>query len=910
MRRILFLFVTVWIIGVSCAQGAVRITRMTTNDEVNPVCVNSVRFGWQTSCPIQGTHQTAYEVQVYKGKQLVYKTGKVMSDQQADIEVPVEWEQGQQYAWKVRVWDQLGKPSAWSPMGRFGTHINQGWQAKWICTGQTQKSDPLPYLRKTFQLRGKKIKRAMAYLCGLGCSELWLNGTPVDPSRVLDPAQTDYEKRALYSAFDVSSLLLQGEKNCLGVMLGKGWYSQDAAWTPDGFSYGMPILRCQLNIEYADGSHEMVGSDESWMWTEGPILRSNVYQGEDYDARRAIEDWASASLDDSQWKKCRLANGVIPVRMEAQEMAPMRQQEVVKPVAMWKAPGEQNRWIYDFGANRTANVKFTVSLPQGVKLTTRGAETLSDNRDVDFRSTGFQHVGYQMDSYVCAGKGNETWSPKFTYHGFQYLELTVEGTDIQPDESWLSVIPVHSDVSNRGVFECSDAQLNALHRVARQTFLNGFVGLPVDCNQREKCGWLGDTHAYDLSANMNFQMNNFWMKYLEDIRTTSDCYLTKTLHHKLFNEEFYFTDKSYGIPFMIAPGKRLCGVASPDWGTAVVQLPWHLYLQYGNRRILESYYDMMALWTRHIDSTAVEGIVYEGLGDWCPPKADHYHNPTPVEFSSTCFHFIDLSIMEKVAALLGKSQDQSFFRGRKEYTRQSMLHRFYNPLRHGFCSQTADAMAIMSGLVPQEEEKHVAADLLFDINHTPFHFLDMGIFGLSRFGSALSRNGFAKEAFDLFTKKGDNSWGLMLDSLHVTTLWERLPYTVEEAKDITASHCHPMMGGFDIWFYEDVLGIRPMEEAPGFKRFVLAPTVMEQMEWARGSVETAYGLISSDWSHKEGAVVWRIGIPANTSALVALPQGKQFVVNGAPLNQSPHHEHEGSIYYEFESGQYEIEIKE
>ena len=216
----------------------------------------------------------------------------------------------------------------------------------------------------------------------------------------------------------------------------------------------------------------------------------------------------------------------------------------------------------------------------------------------------------------------------------------------------------------------------------------------------------------------------------------------------------------------------------------------------------------------------------------------------------------------------------------------------------------------MSGLVPQGEEKHVAADLLFDINHTPFHFLDMGIFGLSRFGSALSRNGFAKEAFDLFTKKGDNSWGLMLDSLHVTTLWERLPYTVEEAKDITASHCHPMMGGFDIWFYEDVLGIRPMEEAPGFKRFVLAPTVMEQMEWARGSVETAYGLISSDWSHKEGAVVWRIGIPANTSALVALPQGKQFVVNGAPLNQSPHHEHEGSIYYEFESGQYEIEIKE
>lgn len=882
---------------------------MTTNDEVNPLCVNSVRLGWQISCPSQGTRQTAYEIQVNKGKQLVYKTGKVLSDEQMNIVLPVEWEQGKLYNWKVRIWDQDGKPSAWSSIARFGTDINQSWQAKWISTGQTQKTDPLPYLRRKFLLRGKRISRAMAYLCGLGCSELWLNGKPVDASRVLDPAQTDYEKRALYSAFDVTSLLEQRGSNCLGVMLGKGWYSQDAAWTPDGFSYGMPILRCQLNIEYADGSEEVIGTDETWLWTEGPILRTNVYQGEDYDARRAIQDWAIASLDDGEWKKCQLAGGVIPVRMEAQEMDPMRQQEAVKPVAMWKAPGEGERWIYDFGANRTANVRFSVNLPQGVKLTTRGAETLTDDRDVDFRSTGFQHVGYQTDSYICAGTGNETWSPKFTYHGFQYLELTVEGTDIQPDESWLSVIPVHSDVENRGLFECSDDQLNALHRVARQTFLNGFVGLPVDCNQREKCGWLGDTHAYDLSANMNFQMNNFWMKYLEDIRTTSDCYLTNTLHHKFFNTEFYFTDKSYGIPFMIAPGKRLCGVASPDWGTAVVQLPWHLYLQYGNRKILESYYDMMALWTRHIDSTAVEGIVYEGLGDWCPPMSDHYHNPTSAEFSSTCFHFIDLTIMEKVAALLGKTDDCSYFGKQRKYTRQSMLQRFYNPLRHGFGSQTADAMAIMSGLAPEGDEEKVAADLLFDINHTPFLFLDMGIFGLSRFGSALSRNGYAKEAFDLFTKKGENSWGLMLDSLHVTTLWEQLPYTVADAKNITASHCHPMMGGFDIWFYEDVLGIRPMEEAPGFKRIIFDPTEMGQMEWARGSVETAYGTVASDWRHVDGAILWKIGIPANTTALVTLPQGKQVFVNGEQLNRKPHHERGDSAVYEFVSGQYEIEIR-
>ena len=910
MKRLLLLMSVTFLGSFSYGQKSVKVTRLTINDEVNPVCVNSVRLGWQTNCPSLGTRQTAYEILVNQGRKTVYKSGKVMSDQQTNVQLPVEWEQGKLYTWKVRVWDQLGKPSVWSAVSRFGLHINDSWQAQWISTGQKEKSAPLPYLRKSFLLKGKRISRAMVYLCGLGCSELWLNGKPVDPTRILDPAQTDYQMRALYSAFDVTNLLQQKGPNCLGVMLGKGWFTQDSAWTPDGFSYGMPILRCQLNVEYSDGSFETISTDESWKWTEGPITRSNVYQGEDYDARLAIKDWASASFDDSTWKPCQLASGVIPARMEAQEMAPMRQQPVVKPVAMWKAPGDDHRWIFDFGVNRTANVMLSVNLPQGTKLTTRGAESLSDNRDVDFRSTGFQHVGYQTERYTCAGTGLETWTPKFTYHGFQYVELTVEGTDQQPDESWLSVVPVHSDVENRGFFECSNDQLNALHRLARQTFLNGFVGVPVDCNQREKCGWLGDTHAYDLSANMNFQMNNFWMKYLEDIRTTSDCYIPQTLHHKFFNTEFYFADKTYGIPFMIAPGKRLCGVASPDWGTAVVQLPWHLYLQFGNRQVLEDYYDMMALWTRHIDSTALLGIVYEGLGDWCPPKDDHYHNPTPVEFSSTCFHFIDLTIMEKVAALLGKAEDRSFFARQRDFTRKAMIQRFYNPLRHGFGSQTADAMAVMSGLAPQGEEKLVASDLLFDINHTPFQFLTMGIFGLSRFGSTLSRNGYAKEAFELFTKKGENSWGLMIDSLHVTTLWEQLPYTVDDAKDIVASHCHPMMGGYDIWFYEDVLGIRPCEEGPGFKRIILAPNVMDQMDWANGSIETAYGTVSSSWKHVDGEIHWRIAIPANTSALVTLPRGRPIRVNGEQFNQTPQQESQDEVSYEFLSGEYEIEIGE
>ncbi len=912
MRRILFVIWMCLCHLIASAHDEMMVTGLTVNEETNPSCVNDVRLGWKLSCTRPGSSQTAYQLQIDCDGKPVLRTSKVESDAQHEVMPDVSFLPGREYSWRVRVWDEKGVPTKWSERAHFGMAINEDWVGEWICSGQ-QGDAPLPYLRKSFVLERKKVRRAMVYLCGLGCSQLWMNGKVVDATRVLDPAQTDYEKRALYSAHDVTRLLMTKGENCIGVMLGKGWYSQDKVWTPTGFSYGDPILRCQLNVEYSDGTTQTIGSDETWSWKEGPLLRSNVYQGDEYDARRAVEDWSVAGADREGWNSCQKATGVLPPRMLAQEMRPMRQQDVVNAVRMWKAPGEGNRWIYDFGVNRTANVQFDVVLPAGTVLTTRGAESLTPQGDVDFCSTGRIFIGYQQDRYICAGTGRETWSPCFTYHGFQYVELTVEGTDQQPELSWLKVIPVHTDVAERGTFSCSDSQMNALHQLARQTFLNAFVGLPVDCNQREKCGWLGDTHAYDKAANMNFQMNNFWVKYLEDIRTTSDCYLENTLHHKYINQFFYYKDKTYGIPSMIAPGKRLCGVASPDWGTAVVQLPWHLYLQYGNRGILDDYYDMMALWTRHIDSTAIEDIVYEGLGDWCPPKNDHAHNPTKVEFSSTAFHLIDLQIMAKVASLLGKQADADFFADREKQTREAMIRKFFNPLRNTFGSQTADAMALSLQLIPEGKSgAEIAEALMFDINNTPFRFLNMGIFGLSRFGSALSRNGHAKEAVELYTKKGENSWGLMIDSLKVTTLWESLPYTMDDAYRDLGSHCHPMQGGYDIWFYEDVLGIRPTEEGPGYKHILMEPTVTDCLSWARGTLETAYGQVSSDWRHEGDSLVWDIVIPVGSTAIVALPQGKHIQVNGEEmdsLDSLPVKTAGGKDYYRMESGHRRIVIR-
>ncbi len=906
MRRVL---TSLLVLAALCAQAkpTVNPVCLTCNEMVNPVAVSDVRFSWKLDSDVKAARQTAYELWIGTLPQCggdVWKSGKIISEDQLDITPPsdVILKEGERYFWKVRVWDGSDKVSAWTAPASFRKSIDNSWKADWIATGKMEDG-PFPYFRKTFSVGKGKVRSAVIYLCGLGCSQLFFNGMVVEPDRVLDPAQTDYDKKALYSAFDVTGLLVNG-KNCIGVMLGAGWYDQDKVWG-GGMTYGKPMLRCQMRIEYSSGAVETVGTDTSWKWADGPLVRSNVYQGDEYDARREMDGWCSAAFDDSSWNAAVMAQGVIPKRMAAQEIPPMVAGKPQEASSMWRSSKKGNVWIYDFGTNLTSEVVFSASLPRGVRLQTIGSEEIDPvTREIDVESTGVEHVGLQKDAYTFAGKGKETWMPVFTYHGMRYVELTVEGSDEEPGLDWITRAPVHTDLVTIGSFECSDHQINYLHDIAARTFINAFVGLPVDCNQREKCGWLGDTHAYDRAADMLFQMNSFWVKYLDDIRTTSDVSLTNTLFHKLYNHRFYYADKEAGIPFMIAPGKRLCGVASPDWGTAVVQLPWHLYLYCGNRGILENYYDMMSLWVRHIADTAVDGIVYEGLGDWCPTFSSHEHNATAVEFSSSAFHLLDLGIMVRTARLLGREDDLGWFEKQEEYVRKAITAKFFNPLKCSFGGQTADAMALELGLFPQDRRQEGAQAILNDIN-TGHKFFDVGVFGLSRIGSALARNGASAEAFALFTKKGENTFGVMVDSLKVTTLWETLPLQSDTRAKSHGSHCHPMQGGYESWILEDVAGLRPVEDAPGFKTVLFHPWHTSDLEWAAATVDTRYGTTSTSWKNEGGRLVWDIVIPAGADGLVYIPEGKKATVDGKAV-VFDRKNHEGYECYVFPSGSYHI----
>ncbi|MBC5641917.1 family 78 glycoside hydrolase catalytic domain [Parabacteroides segnis] len=906
----------------NCAGSKAKVVDLKCRGLVTPEGIDEAVFSWKIESEENGFIQSAWEIEVASSREdlqdgnYIWNSGKTVSEQQVNVRPDIAiLERGPLYWWRLRIWDGKGQVTVWSEPSFFSLGLNTSdWKAKWI-TSVWKKDSPMPYFRKVFDT-GKaesKLQRAVVYFCGLGCGDLYLNGELVDKKRILDPAQTNYEQYALYSTFDITSGLVKGE-NCLGVILGEGWYGQNSVWGPWA-KYGDPLFRLQMEITYEDGSKEMIVSDESWLWTSGPVLKGNIYAGEVYDATKEIKGWSEVGTQLNGWKNAVVAEGVIPVNLFPHVMESICLKNEIRAVKKWKDPS--GNWIFDFGVNIAGVPQITVNQPKGTHLKMRMGELLREDGSIEYNTTGVFATGVvQTDEYICAGNGREVWNPRFTYHGYRYLELS--GLAAEPELDWIKTIVVHTDVNKRGEFECSDEQINKLHELAVRTMLNNTHGLPTDCPHRERCGWLGDAHTVAPFENYNFDLNNFWMKYMEDISSTSSAFEKNTLHQKLFNTIFYFADKAPGIPYMISPGKRLCGVASPDWGTAVVQLPWYTYLYFGNEEPLHKYYQEMKQWVDHVesltlnDTLSTKHIVPYGLGDWCPPEGNNAID-CPVALSSTAFHYLDASILAKTAAILGKNDDAGYYSGLKDKIAAAFVAEFYDKESTTFGSQTADAMALDFGLVPAGDEKAVSDAIVRNMKEKYDGFMHTGIFGLGRIGQALSRFGNSKMAWDMFTKTGENSFAYMWTDADATSLWEILPVNGKSKEMCLAGSSlnHPMQGGYDTWFYEDIAGIRPDVSGPGFKVIHFEPTMTSYLSWAKASIETPYGRTASEWSQEENSLVWIITLPPNTSGIVALPDSKKIHVNKRSFNKADYpligSEEEVSLY-KFPSGVYQIEI--
>lgn len=829
------------------------------------------RLSWTFSSDRRGEVQTAYQVLVASSEELLtadrgdlWDSGKVESDQSALVEYagkPLKSEA--RCYWKVRIWTRESKPSGWSK-GAFwtmGLLDKSDWKGDWIAYRAKLEPDETaptsvqhdadspsrvmqkvasPLLRKEFTT-SKPIKRATAYICGLGFHELHINGEKVGDS-VLEPAFTRYDKRALYVTRDVTRLIHRGP-NAIGVMLGNGWYnchSRDS-WDFDRAQWrNTPRMLFQMKIEYADGSSEVIASDGSWKTTTGPIVFDCIRNGEHYDARLEKLGWDSANYSDADWKPVVLVDGP-GGKLVAEKIPPAKVIETLKPVKVTEPkPGV---FVFDMGRNIAGWCRLKVAGPVGTTVTIRYDERLNADGTLNQANAGHIRTGeFQTDKYTLNGAGTETWEPRFVYHGFQYAQ--VEGFPGKPTLDSLDLRIVHASFDQVGDFECSNELLNTIHKLTQRSYVSNFVSYPTDCPHREKNGWTGDAQLASETGLYNFDTAANYTRWIDDF---DDCQLDDG-----------------NLPGIVPTGTW--GYAwgnGPAWDSAYMLIPSYVHLYGGDTRLLKAHYAGFKRYVDFVTNRSPEHIADFGLGDWCPPEGGPGGHKTPAALTSTAYYYVDTKIVSQVAGMLGKTEDQRKYAELAEQIRKAFIAKFYNPETGTFTGeeQCGMAAALYQGLVPDGQKDKIMAALVAEVEKRKDHVW-AGILGTKYLLHALTNNGRADLAYAVATKKDWPSWGYWIEQ-GATSLWEDW--------DGGASRNHIMFGDIDAWMYEALAGINPDPADPGFKHIIIRPNPVGDLKWAKAHHRTMYGMIKSSWKLDGGKFALDIEIPANTTASVYVP---------------------------------------
>ena len=759
-------------------------------------------------------------------------------------------------------------------------------KSQWISTSDRPDKSAAPLFRREFLLHAP-IESATLNICGLGYYEAWINQQRVG-DHVLDPAQTDYEKRVFYVSYDVTGLVQEGG-NCIGVLLGNGWYNQHRVWgNGKGLPYGPPKLLLELNVTLGDGRAVTVNSDESWRCTRrGPVTANNIYAGESYDARLEMSGWDGPGFDDSGWEPAvttRPPGGAL----EPQALPPIRKIEELTPVRIDRL--DSGVYVVDIGQNIAGWARIQVTAAAGTEIRMRFAEALAEDGSIDTASTGVFATGVeQVDSYICRGPTQivsrspiqpsnfgmvETWEPRFTYHGFRYIEVSGWPGELTPRD--ITGVVVHTDLPVAGAFECSDSRLNQLHSMALWTHRDNIHGIPEDCPARERCGWLGDANLVAEYSLWNFQSKAFWEKFLDDIETT-----------RLSNQ---------GLPANVAPGKRCTqGVANPDWAAAFIMLPWYLYLHSGDITLIQKHWDGMTRLMEYfrekaecpkpifnkatdqpsnpsiIQSSAREKddwILSGGYGDFFDPGGDAIVSHTPPPITSTFWFFRCADVMSAMADALGDTSAAVTYRDWKDRIARAVTECFYNKDLGTFGSQAADVLALAFEILPKEDPRLLDA-LVRDIRNRDTH-VNVGVMGLRYILEVLTQRGRGELALALTHQNTYPSLGHLIER-GATTLWECWGEKDHDQTHGARSLNHPFMGGYDNWFFNTLAGIEPDPDHPGFRHFFLRPRPISGLKWVKAYHDSPPGRIVSHWEIKNDRFEWTVTVPANTRATAMLP---------------------------------------
>jgi alpha-L-rhamnosidase len=895
--------------------------------------VTTPRLSWQMQTERSGARQTAYRILAANSPELLrdgsadlWDSGKVESDQSIHVVYAGSPLQSRQRAyWSVIVWDELGNASQSEP-GWFeiGLLHRDDWRAEWVgaaLRGGPRSTLPAPYLRKAFTLP-TGVKRARLYVTALGLFECSINGQRVGED-VLTPGWTDFHKRVRYMTYDVTSLLKSGE-NALGAILGDGWAVGHVAWNHRQLYADRPRLFAQLEITLADGKTIVVSTDSTWKYNFGAIASSDLLMGEDYDARLEMPGWDQPGFDDARWYEVEVFDDLGAALVAANDPTVRPIQEVV-PISdpVDKSSFNGKRYVFDLGQNMVGRARFKGSAPAGTTITLRFSEVL--NPDGTLYTTNLRSAR-ATDYYTFTGDTEVVWEPKFTFHGFRYVELQNYPGEVSRDT--ITGVVLHSDMTPSGEFECSDPLINQLQHNIAWGQKGNFVDVPTDCPQRdERLGWTGDIQVFVRTAAFNMNVAGFMTKWAQDVADAQ-------------------TELGIVPPVVPKPPAAFLQDGGPAWADAAIICPWTIYLCYGDKRILETSYATMSKFMDFLVQTS-PGLIrcapeyegWHGFGDWLSINAK-----TPRDLIGTAFFAYDASLMAQIATILGKPDDSEKCRRLFDEIKAAFAARFLfgshvtasssvpseawkrveeaDRLSDGTLqmvdygtiesevfntnlfkpTQTAYVLALNFDLLPEAMRPLAVTELVADIERRGNH-LSTGFVGSPYLPHVLSKGGRSDVTYELLHQTSWPSW-LYSVTQGATTIWERWDGWTSDRGFQTPemnSFNHYAYGAIGAWLYNTVAGIEPDPGRPGYKHTILHPQPGGGLTSARGRLRTLYGEVISQWEIADGKFRWTVVVPPNTTATAYLPVGKNQT---STLDNSPI----SGLVHELQAGEHQFVV--
>lgn len=879
----IFLFCLIFLSNHSAL--ALEAVNLTTELMESPVALaeKTPRFGWQIMSDKNNLIQSAYAIEVFEttnGKDRIYwKSGKVCSSESQLI--PYSGTNpliaGKKYNWRVKTWDNKNKSSKWSKITNFRMAPDDDFlNANWI--GSISRKDanlpsgrgfhstemrnpekralwaqvnPLSnksiYLRQSFETN-KKIAEALVHVSGLGLYELSINGNKIGKSEFA-PLLSDYDKTVYFNTFDVTENLVSGE-NALGVLLGNGFYNvQGGRYRKLLISFGPPTLFLKLSIRYTDGSAKEIVSDKNWKFSYSPITFNCMYGGEDYDATREQKGWDKPGFDDSKW---------LPVVVQEAPKGILRPQQTT-PVKIMERYSIQKttkladkKYVLDMGQNLSGFPEINVSGNKGDTIRLTPGESLNEDGSVSQKQTGSKHY-YE---YILSGNGDETWHPRFSYYGYRYIQ--VEGAVMKDDRLSSSKTPVlknivscfiYNSAKNISSFESSNKIFNDAHYIIGKAVRSNMQAVFTDCPHREKLGWLEQVHLNGPGLYYNYDLRTYIPKVMQDI---SDAQLPNGLVPSIAPEYVEF-DGAFRD--------------SPEWGSTSVIGPWMYYENYRDNSLIVKHYDVMKKYVDYLTSTAKNHIVSHGLGDWYDYHSEKagFSKNTPIPLVATAHYYWDLILLAKSAKMVGNKADELRYNALAQQVKSAFNNEFFDETTHqyGSGSQASNAIPLFLDMVDSNNKKPLLDNLVKDIQKHG-NKLTTGDVGNRYLFQTLAQNGLNELMYTMHNHEDVPGYGYQI-KFGATTLTEQWN------PSFGTSWNHFMMGQIDEWFFKWLAGIQFDPKNPGYKKIIINPQIVGDLNYVSASTESLYGKISVDWKRENGLFNLKVNIPANTEAMVILP---------------------------------------